>query len=65
MNTGKITVVLAGDNRYALPLTVAARSVAATLEPCQHLDLCVLDMGIDAREPGQDGSQLPTPRRRR
>ena len=48
METGKITVVLAGDNKYALPLTVAARSVAATLEPCQHLDLCVLDMGIDA-----------------
>ena len=48
MNTGKITVVLAGDNGYALPFTVATRSVAATLEPCQHLDLCVLDMGIDA-----------------
>jgi len=48
MNTGKVTIVLAGDNGYALPLTVAARSAAATLEPCQHLDLCVLDMGIDA-----------------
>lgn len=47
MTTGVVTVVLAADDGYARPLTVAARSVAATLAPGSRLQLCVLDMGIE------------------
>ena len=47
MSTDMVTVVLAADNEYAMPLTVAARSVIATLDPARRLRICVLDMGID------------------
>src|SRR5690242_14963241 len=47
MRQDKVTVVLAADNGYARPLTVAARSVVDTLAPGRNLQLCVLDMGIE------------------
>jgi lipopolysaccharide biosynthesis glycosyltransferase len=42
-----VTVVLAGDENYAMPLAVAASSVIETLDPRFRLQLCVLDMGIE------------------
>jgi lipopolysaccharide biosynthesis glycosyltransferase len=42
-----VTVVLAGDQNYAMPLAVAASSVISTLDPRYRLQLCVLDMGIE------------------
>jgi lipopolysaccharide biosynthesis glycosyltransferase len=42
-----VTVVLAGDQNYAMPLAVAASSVISTLDPRYRLQLRVLDMGIE------------------
>jgi lipopolysaccharide biosynthesis glycosyltransferase len=42
-----VTVVLSADNKYAMPLTVAARSVISSFEVGRPLAICVLDMGID------------------
>ncbi len=44
-----ISVVLAADDGYALPLTVAARSVIDSLDPRSELCVYVLDMGIEAQ----------------
>ena len=41
-----ITVVLAADDNFAMPLSVAALSVAVTLPKSEHLDVWILDMGI-------------------
>lgn len=48
MDADQVTVVLAADDRYARQLATAARSVIDRLRPARHLQLCVLDMGIDA-----------------
>jgi lipopolysaccharide biosynthesis glycosyltransferase len=47
MDADDVTVVLAADDRYALQLATAARSVIDQLTPARHLQLCVLDMGIE------------------
>jgi len=41
-----VTVVLAADDGYALPLAVAAFSVIAMLAAGRKLQLCILDMGM-------------------
>src|SRR5262249_55890216 len=45
-----VTAVLAADAGYARPLTVAAYSVIATLDPSLSLRLCILDVGIGAED---------------
>ena len=50
MSADKVTVVFSADKNYARPLTVAARSVIATLHANRRLDIYVLDMGIDEDE---------------
>src|SRR6476661_1537687 len=56
-----VTVVLAADDGYAMPLTVAARSVAATLEPGLTLSIAVLDVGIDPSNRSRIETSLALP----
>jgi len=60
-NAGTVTVALAADSAYAMPLTVAASSVVASLDPSLRLRLCVLDMGIDetVRAPVESSLRRP------
>jgi lipopolysaccharide biosynthesis glycosyltransferase len=57
-----INVVLASDDGFAMPLTVAAHSVVRTLEEDEHLDLWLLDMGITAKNRQAVASSLTHPR---
>ncbi|HZP27579.1 MAG TPA: glycosyltransferase family 8 protein [Acidimicrobiia bacterium] len=47
MTQTTVSVALAADAGYAMPMTVAARSVVESLDAGVRLQLCILDMGID------------------
>jgi lipopolysaccharide biosynthesis glycosyltransferase len=49
MAHGRITVVLAADDRFSRPLAATVRSVVSQLSPGREMDMYLCDMGITAQ----------------
>jgi lipopolysaccharide biosynthesis glycosyltransferase len=58
----EITVVCAADNNYAMPLGVTACSIIKNLDSARHLNLYVLDGGIESRNKDKLIQSLNSPK---